>query len=178
MVNNRQGVFFLWWRLCLPKVLSSSLTSAMTIGISKRQRRDVAYQRHGLSIKPPQLANPNGPIRTILTTMPRHPRRPPASLHRNISSTLMFLLVPMHKFFLKKNHVRPQYRHRVTLKRFVTTSLWIFRLVLAMVALRTKMTTKSGRPLNRARQRGQEYTFLIMWIVVMFAYQHHANEPL
>ena len=178
MVNNWQGVFFLRWRLCSPKVLSSSLTSAITIGISKRQRQDVAYQRRGSSIKLPQLANPGGPIWTILMTMPRHPRRPPTSLHRNISSTLMFLLAPMHKFFLKKNHIRPQYQHQATPKQFVTTSLWIFRLVLATVALRTKITTKSGKPLNRARQRGQEYAFLIMWIVVMFAYRHHANEPL
>ena len=150
----------------------------MTIGISERQRQDVAYQRHGSSIKPPQLANPGGPIQTIPMMMPWHPRRPPASLYGNISSTLMFLSVPMRKFFLKKNHVRPQYRHQVTLKWFVTTSLWIFRLVLATVALRTKIMTKSGRPLNRAQQRGQEYAFLIMWIIVMFTYRHHTNEPL
>ena len=178
MVNNQQGVFFLQWRLCSPKVLSSSLTFAMTIGISERQRQDVAYQRRGSSIKPPQLANPGGPIRMIPTTMPWHPRRPPASLHGNISSTLMFLSVPICKFFLKKNHVRPQYWHQATPKWFITTSLWIFRLVLATVALRTKMMTKSRRPLNKAQQRGQEYAFLIMWIVIMFAYWHHTNEPL
>ena len=74
----------------------------MTIGISERQRQNVAYQRHGSSVKLPQLANSGGPIWTILTMMPQHPRRPPASLYGNISSTLMFLSVPMHKFFLKK----------------------------------------------------------------------------